>query len=98
MQPADTQVLGLWSQDPHERLRAARNIAPAQELRLQKDVASGCPVDPWPYGMPTVINPVVLVMGPSPGNSPRKGDENARLRKPYVLPTIGKPHPDIFYD
>ena len=47
--------------------------------------------------MPTSINPFVVFLGPSPGDSPKVGDQNYVLRAPYELPTAGTPHPGIYY-
>jgi hypothetical protein len=47
--------------------------------------------------MPTSINPFVIFLGASPGDSPASGDRNYKERKPYALPTAGVPHPGLHY-
>ena len=79
--------MDLWSDDPAERFAAA------QELTLTagwpERIAASAPVTPWPYGMPTPINPFVIFLGPSPGNSPPVGDAAHQRGDPYSLPSVG---------
>lgn len=87
----------LWHADAQVRLRAARSTATANHGTIQEWVGSDCPVATWPYGMPTAINPKLIVLGPSPGNSPatEKGSV-PKLR--YDPPTFGVPHSKLFYE
>lgn len=87
----------LWHTDAHARIRAARDVSGVDQAALQKWVGSDCPVTPWPYGMPTVINPKVIVLGPSPGNSPATGKNAAAPPKSYDPPSFGEFHPKLFY-
>lgn len=86
----------LWDSNPHVRLRAARDTGATNQDAIQKWVSSNCPVTPWPYGMPTVINPKIIVLGPSPGNSPAK-DGGAAPLPSYDPPAFGEPHQKLFY-
>lgn len=84
----------LWSNKATDRLSAAREAAIADRIRLQQWIGRDCPVASWPYGMPTAINPKVVVLGPSPGASPAAGDE---VQPSYEPPTFGEHHPQLFY-
>lgn len=87
------ESLGLWSDSCNERLAAARSLSTEDIQRLQEDLCRGCPVRPWPYGNATPINPMVVVLGPSPGGSggPSAGNPN----EPLPLPPAGEPHPHV---
>jgi hypothetical protein len=87
--------MDLWSNDPEERLKAASD--PAIVSDLARRMGATAPMQPWPYGMATSVNPFVVFLGASPGNSPEKGDPDYLTRKPYDLPTAGVPHPLISY-
>lgn len=91
------QASQLWHVDAQERLLAARQAPKADQVELQQWVSSGCPVAAWPYGMPTVINPKVIVLGPSPGNSPATGQNAAAPPPSYDPPSFGESHPKLFY-
>ncbi len=82
-----TTTESLYSENPVNRLNAARNISKSAALKIQKEVGAGAPYSPWPYGMPTSVNPYVLCLGISPGA--RRNDDSC---DPYPLPTIGSPH------
>lgn len=87
----------LWASTPKERLRAARSL-PADELaQIHKALGEHCPVEPWPYGNATVINPFLVTLGVSPGGSPAAGDTKAPAIGGDPLPTAGKPHPGTYY-
>lgn len=86
----------LFSADPAERLGAARSLSQADVVELQNSCAGEAPMKPWPYGMPTVINPYVVFMGPSPGRAPLPDDQIPQ-GKPYPPPTAGVPHCRIYY-
>lgn len=84
--------MDLWSDDPTERLTAARDPKVVADWPVQ--IGASAPMRPWPYGMPTSINPFVLFLGPSPGNSPSSDDTE---REAYDLPTAGKAHLKLYY-
>ncbi len=46
----------------------------------------------WPYGNATSINPLLVTLGASPGNSPQAGDNTPA---PLELPPAGRPHPHV---
>jgi hypothetical protein len=85
----------LWSYDPAVRVRAAGDPALVGDLVAR--VSATAPMQPWPYGMPTSVNPFVVFLGPSPGNSPIAGDAAYVTREPQALPTAGVPYPGIYY-
>lgn len=88
----------LWGESPRGRLQAALAMSPAESAAVRKAVASTSPMKPWPYGMPTVVNPFLVVLGPSPGNSPDPGDAAFLERPPYEEPTVGRVHPGFLYE
>ena len=87
--------MDLWSNDPEERLRAASDAAIVGDLAGR--MGATAPMRPWPYGMPCAVNPYVVFLGASPGNSPVAGDSGYLTRESYELPTAGIPHPGIYY-
>ena len=89
----EVQSADIWGESASQRLDAAKRIAEPQLKSIQGRLSEGCPVKPWPYGNATSINPLLLTLGMSPGNSPAQNDDVA----PDVLdpPTAGKPHPHV---
>jgi hypothetical protein len=53
-------------------------------------------MQPWPYGMPSSINPFVVFLGPSPGNSPPADWVTRGGCQAYSLPCAGNPHPNLY--
>lgn len=88
----------LWSDEPRERLAAARGLANQEAMRVQGELVASSPMKPWPYGMPTVVNPFVVFLGPSPGDSPMVGDADYLTRPAYEAPTVGESHPKFHYE
>ena len=86
--------MDLWSDDPAERLKAARD--PTVVGDWPNRIGAQAPTQPWPYGMPTSINPFVVFLGASPGNSPPTGEIDNRACRPYELPTAGSAHPKLY--
>lgn len=84
----------LFSPDPRSRLHAARAASEAVRRRTLAFLSEGCPHKPWPRGMPTSVNPLVVVIGVSPGNSPALG---AKAFLEDYTPTFGLPAPGLFY-
>jgi hypothetical protein len=91
------RTMGLWSNDPLERLQTARMLSANEAEEHRSALFESSPKKPWPYGMPTTINPFIVILGPSPGNSPAKGDVDFITRPPYEVPTVGYAHPKFFY-
>ena len=87
----------LWTDWPSERLKVAECLEQVDISPLEESLAKGCPVEAWPYGMPTVVNPYVVILGMSPGVSPASGDRDYDLRPAYELPSTGTPHPRWYY-
>ena len=90
----------LWSNDPKTRMRAASRLAndPKSHKALSEWLAEGAPETPWPYGMPTSVNPYLLILGLSPGGSPDKSDRKQLTKRQTEIPTIGASHPGLFYE
>ena len=92
-------MIDVWQDDPHDRLRASKAISGLTEDNLRQEFSIDASPKPWPFGMPTSINPSVVVLGASPGNSPDPltvGTSSSEARS-YSLPTLGAPHPGLFY-
>lgn len=82
----------LWCQSASRRLSSARSLAVSQLDAIQKALCEGCPVPTWPYGNATSINPLLVTLGVSPGDSPEAGDDTPA---PLELPPAGRPHPHV---
>jgi hypothetical protein len=65
--------LQLWSNSPYSRFRGAQNYSRFGK-RFGKQLAAEAPGGKWPFGMPTSINPWLLVMGISPGGGEHESD------------------------
>lgn len=92
----NTQPLDLWSQSASRRLEAARSLTDSQLTSVQQMLCEGCPVDPWPYGNATSINPMLVTLGASPSSSPAVGDSMSP--ECWELPPAGSPHPQVHYE
>lgn len=88
---------GLFASRPRERIEAARAIPEAERAGHIQRLARASGYAPWPYGMPTSINPVVVFVGVSPGNSPATVMQPTLERGDYAVPTFGEPHPGLSY-
>lgn len=77
------------------RARAAAELtATEREATLSRLLYAGL----WPFGMPTCVNPLVVALGASPGNSPAAAPWNGIAPDlPYPQPTFGEPHIGLFY-
>lgn len=64
--------------------------------QLRSSLVKGCPIEPWPYGNSTSINPFIVTLGVSPGVSHQKGDQ-VYHRGGNQFPTAGTPHPGVYY-
>lgn len=87
----------IWSSSVEGRLRAARALNARDVETVHAALIEGCPVEPWPYGNATSINPLLVTLGPSPGGSPDRSAPDPALR-PLDLPTVGERHPHTRYD
>jgi hypothetical protein len=86
----------LHAREPYRRLRAMQVLAP-QKRRLIDDLLAGSALRAWPFGMPTSIAPLVVVIGVSPGNSPNASEVEIAPARPYPEPTFAQPNPGLFY-
>ncbi len=87
----------IWSNSAASRLTAVRKISTNDLIKIQESFCRGCPVEPWPYGNATSINPLLVTLGASPGNSPSSVDANLVVAGSQQLPTAGSPHPGTQY-
>jgi hypothetical protein len=87
----------LYASIPSERLRAARAVPDRERHEYVERLARGSGYNPWPYGMPTSINPLVVFIGVSPGNSPATQPQADLERGTYGSPTFGEPHRGMSY-
>jgi len=93
-QSLDHDETELWSEDINRRLKVAKNLSQEDKKRIVSNISSNVPEKPWPYGMPTSVNPYVCIVGLSPGNSPNLHD----LFYTTSLPTIGEAHQGLKYN
>ena len=82
----------LWSDSVGERLRSAGALSEPELEAVHAALCEECPVEPWPYGNATSINPLLVTLGPSPGKSPNRAVPDPAGR-PLDLPTAGRRHP-----
>ena len=82
----------LWSESISRRLNSARVLDAAELAAVHAEFCEGCPVEPWPYGNATSINPLLVTLGASPGSSPARGVTDP-AGKPLPLPPAGIRHP-----
>lgn len=85
-----------WSDSVGERLRSARALSKRELAAVHAELREGCPVEPWPYGNATSINPLLVTLGPSPGNSPSRAVPDPAGR-PLAMPAAGGRHPHTAY-
>ena len=84
----------LWCQSASRRLISARKLADPQLGVIQEALFQGCPEPVWPYGNATSINPLLVTLGVSQGDSPQAGDDTPA---PLELPPAGRPHSHVNY-
>ena len=89
---------GLWAASRRARLSTARALSNADLNAIHEELCLGRAEPGWPYGSATSINPLLVILGPSPGNSPKPGDGHFVTREAFALPTAGVPHPGLSYD
>ena len=83
----------IWSNVLSRRLTATRNLTRRERALLVDDALSkSCFRPKWPFGMPTSVNPWLLMLGISPGAGP---DDNRDERTAEQPPTIGEPSPSF---
>ena len=87
----------LWGASRTERLSSARSLASDELSAIHDNLRRGRTDPGWPYGSATSINPLLVILGASPGNSPKRDDRHFVTREPFEPPTAGKPHSGVFY-
>ena len=87
----------IWSNSKKLRLEAAREINEDDLQKILEALCQDCPVTPWPHGNATSINPLLVTLGASPGNSPSADDTGFLNVGSHPLPTAGTPHPGTHY-
>ena len=87
----------LWGASRTERISSALDLTDEQIDAIHDDLRRGRTEPGWPYGSATSINPLVVVLGASPGTSPQPGDRNYETRTPFDLPTVGEPHRHVLH-
>ena len=87
----------LWGASRRARLSSARALTSEELNAIHEELCRGCDKPCWPYGSATSINPLLVILGPSPGDSPMLGDANHSTQPPFPLPTAGKHHPRVWY-
>ena len=83
----------LWSVSGRERIEAAKRLSRDKLDDIRRRMYRDCPSDTPPRGMQTSINPLLVVLGQSPG-----GSRAGALRPRPLAATAGEPHPDIMGD
>lgn len=92
-----SQANELWAASRNARLSSARDLTNEELNAVHDELCRGCTEPVWPYGSATSINPLLVILGPSPGNSPMPGDADHSTQPPFPLPTAGKPHCRVWY-
>ncbi len=82
----------IWGHSISQRLHGARLLKGLKLATVHEDLREGCPVPVWPYGNATSINPLLVTLGLSPGNSPDPECADC-AGEPLTLPTAGIRHP-----
>lgn len=81
-----------------KRLSELRSMTNSQRQSYLRQLNASSPIKPWPFGIPCSAAPEVVVVGISPGNTPRKEDKGfVTLNKSGKPPTFGKPHGGFSY-
>ena len=70
----------LWGASRIDRISRALDLTDEQVDAIHDDLRRGRVEPGWPYGSATSINPLVVVLGASPGTSPQRGDRNYEKR------------------
>ena len=90
-------VKDIWGSSKVARLAAAKAINKGDLQKIHESFCLDCPIAPWPYGNATSINPLLVMLGASPGDSPSAGDTGFLQPGSHPLPTAGYPHPGTAY-
>jgi len=78
----------LFSDKPRNRIAAAGALDESARRAVLDRLAFDAPYKPWPRGMPGSVNPLLVVVGVSPGDSPAA--DQAAFLSDYT-PTFGEP-------
>jgi hypothetical protein len=84
------------------RLASLRGMSEVErkDMKARLSARLPCKLRPWPFGMPTSADPVVVVIGASPGNSPAASGQptSASGVGAYDPPTFGQVHGGFYYE
>ena len=75
----------LWAASRGARLSSARALTSDVLDEVHEALRRGQDEPGWPYGSVTSINTLLVILGPSPGASPRRGDRQVVTREPFSL-------------
>jgi hypothetical protein len=80
------------------RLKQLRSLSLTERKSVLKHLKTGVPIPAWPIAMPCSACPYVVVLGVSPGNSPKPQDRGFNtFGQCCEDPTFGKAHPGFDY-
>ena len=82
----------LWGASRTDRLSSARNLTSEELSAVHDDLRRGRVEPNWPYGSATSINPLLVILGASPGNSPTAWRPQFRDAR-TVRPAYGRKAP-----
>lgn len=85
---------GLYGPTALGRISSASAMGPEERAEILQTLSANTPYPPWPRGMPTSVNPLVVIVGVSPGASP--AHEGPAFLGDYT-PTFGVPAPGFNY-
>jgi hypothetical protein len=67
-----------------QHLEALKALPPAEQLLRIEALCAKSPRASWPYGMPASIDPKLVLVGVSPGNSPGRGAGKDWISRPTI--------------
>ena len=77
---------------PTERLQDLRSKSREEQKTILRTLADGCPIQPWPIGMPSSASPHIVLLGVSPGHRPKAEDSGLKTDgRAGEVPTFGSP-------
>lgn len=88
------------SKKPIQRLQMLRKRTLEEQQAILVNLSEGCPIKPWPFGMPSSASPHVVLLGVSPGSRPRPEDRHFKTDRQVAnqTPTFGIPNVGFSYE